>query len=199
MFTGIITDIGQVSAAVPTGNGRRLTISTAYDMDSADLGASIACDGTCLTIVDKGAGWFAAEASQETLDCTTLGTWTAGTAVNLERPIRAGEEFGGHIVQGHIDGIGPIAETGAVAGGGHRVRFAPPVALMPMIAPKGSIAVNGVSLTVNDVGEDWFEVNLIPHTWANTTFHSSGPGDHVNLEIDVLARYAAQILRWSKK
>ncbi|MCP4248123.1 MAG: riboflavin synthase [bacterium] len=168
-------------------------------MDRTDIGASIACGGTCLTIVDKGAGWFAAEASEETLGRTTLGTWKVGTTVNLERPMRAGDEFGGHIVQGHVDGVGPIAEIEAVVGGSHRVRFAPPAALMPMIAPKGSIAVNGVSLTVNRVGEDWFEVNLIPHTWANTTFHSSAPGDHVNLEVDVLARYAAQILRWSQK
>ncbi len=199
MFTGIITDIGRVRAVAPTDKGLRLTISTAYDMDSAAIGASIACNGTCLTIVNKGTDWFAAEASPETLHLTTLGAWRAGTTLNLERPMRAGDEFGGHIVQGHVDGIGPIAEIEAVAGGSHRVRFVPPAELMPMIAPKGSIAVNGVSLTVNEVGEDWFDVNLIPHTWANTTFPSSGPGDHANLEVDVLARYAARILHWSNK
>ena len=198
MFTGIITDIGQVRVAETANQGQRFTISTAYDMTQADIGASIACSGTCLTIVDKGADWFAAQASKETLGCTTLGTWSTGTAVNLERPMRAGDEFGGHIVQGHVDGLGHIAEIEPI-GESHRVRFAPPVDLMPMIAPKGSIAVDGVSLTVNGVGEDWFEVNLIPHTWAHTTFRSSAPGGHVNLEVDVLARYAAQILHWSRR
>ncbi len=198
MFTGIIADVGQVRAIEPGDKGRHFTISTAFDMAQAHIGASIACSGTCLTIVGKGTNWFAAHASKETLDCTTLGTWSTGTAVNLERPLRAGDEFGGHIVQGHVDGVGQIAEIEPV-GDSHRVRFSPPIELMPMIAPKGSIAVDGVSLTVNGVGDDWFEVNLIPHTWVHTTFRSSAPGGSVNLEVDVLARYAAQILHWSRR
>ena len=199
MFTGIITDVGRVKAVESTENGRRLTISTAHDLTATDAGASMACNGTCLTIVDKGTGWFAAEASPETLDCTTLGDWVAGNPVNLERPMRAGDEFGGHIVQGHVDGVGQIAAIEAVGGGSHTVRFTPPGELMPLIAPKGSVAVDGVSLTVNEVGEDWFEVNVIPHTWVHTTFGSSARGDRVNLEADVLARYAAQILHRSKR
>ncbi len=198
MFTGIVTDVGAVTAVEPTNQGRRLTVQTAHDLIEASIGASIACSGICLTMVDRGRDWFSAEASEETLDCTTLGRWQVGTPINLERPMRAGDEFGGHIVQGHVDGVGTIVGIEAV-GDSHRVRFQPPRELMPMIAPKGSVAVDGVSLTVNEVGDSWFEVNLIPHTWANTTFRSSAPGAHVNLEVDVLARYAAQILHWSQR
>ena len=198
MFTGIVTDVGEVRAAEPTNKGRRFSVSTAYDMTQADIGASIACSGTCLTIVEKDTDCFSAEASQETLDCTTLGQWRVGTSVNLERPMRAGDEFGGHIVQGHVDGVGRIVSVEPI-GDSHRLRFEPPTDLMPMIAQKGSVAVDGVSLTVNAVGGSWFEVNLIPHTWSHTTFRSSAPGGRVNLEVDVLARYAAQILHWSQR
>ena len=191
MFTGIITDVGRVRATERAENGMRLSIATGYSTDEIALGASIACSGTCVTVVEKGADWFAADASLETLDRTTLAAWSPGTAVNLERPMRVGDEFGGHIVQGHVDAVGVIAEIEAI-GENHRLLIAPPPALLAMIAEKGSVAVDGVSLTVNTVAPDWFEVNVIPFTWRRTAFASSQAGDRVNLEVDVLARYVAR-------
>ncbi len=192
MFTGIITGVGRVRAVDP-GADNRFEFESSYDAASIELGASIACSGPCLTVVDKGKGWFAVEASAETLSRTTLGDWREGRAVNLERALKMGEELGGHIVCGHIDGVARI--TGATPEGGSMAFFLQaPAALMPYIAPKGSVALDGVSLTVNAVGRDGFAVNVIPHTLKRTTFGSAKVGDRVNLEIDMLARYVARLL-----
>ena len=191
MFTGIVTDIGRVSALVEQGD-TRLTIATAYDTDTIDMGASISCNGACLTVVEKGQGWFAVDASAETLSCTTLGVWAEGTPVNLERALQLGDELGGPIVSGHVDGVGTcIART--PEGASVRFSFEVPEDLAPFIAEKGSVCLNGVSLTVNEVGERTFGVNIIPHTLAHTTFGDVNPGDPVNVEIDMLARYVARL------
>jgi riboflavin synthase len=194
MFTGIVTDIGRVRSVRDTNRDRRFEIETAYDVAAIAIGASISHAGCCLTVVDKGEGWFAVEVSGESLDKTTLGGWRAGTAVNLERAARAGDELGGHIVSGHVDGVGEVLSI-EPEGGSHRFRFRAPKPLHRYIAPKGSIAVEGVSLTVNEVDEDVFGVNIIPHTWEVTTLGQLTPGSRVNLEIDMLARYLA---RWQE-
>ncbi len=204
MFTGIVTDVGRVRAVLPPEAGAagdtRLEILTAYDLTPVPMGASIACSGVCLTVIDKGREdkeqWFAVNVSAETLAVSTLSGWQPGTRVNLERPLRVGEEFGGHIVQGHVDGVGRIAEI-APEGGSHRMRFEMPPALAPFIAAKGSIAVDGVSLTVNTADDTTFSVNIIPHTWAETAFSAAQEGHGVNLEIDVLARYVARLKEMS--
>ncbi|MFQ5347482.1 MAG: riboflavin synthase [Rhodothalassiaceae bacterium] len=190
MFTGIITDVGRVRAVRPAAD-TRIEIATAIDTSTIPLGASIACSGVCFTVVDKGDDWFAVDASHETLSCTTLGTWAEGTRVNLERALRVGDELGGHIVTGHVDGVGELRQAHADAGS-RRMTIVLPDALAPYVARKGSIAVDGVSLTVNAVGDPpgaCFEVNVIPHTLAHTTLADLQPGDRVNLEIDILARY----------
>ncbi len=192
MFTGIITDIGKVRAVRDTDRDRRFEIETRFDLATIDIGASIAHAGCCLTVVEKGAGWFAVEVSAETLDKTTLGDWVTGRPVNLERSARVGDELGGHIVSGHVDGVGEVVSVRS-EGGSHRVQVRVPRPLHRYIAPKGSIAVEGVSLTVNEVEDDVFGVNLIPHTWEVTTLGELKPGSRVNLEIDMLARYLA---RW---
>ena len=192
MFTGIVTDVGTVMAIEKRGD-TRFKLSTAYDTAKIDLGASIACSGPCLTLVDKGPGWFAVEASAETLSCTTLGGWAVGTSVNFERAMRVGDELGGHIVSGHVDGVGRIAEM-RPEGDSVRVTIAAPPELAHFIASKGSIAVDGVSLTVNEVDGATFGVNIIGHTRAHTTFGGLKPGDTVNIEIDMLARYVARLL-----
>jgi riboflavin synthase len=195
MFTGIITDLGEVAGVERRGD-LRARIVTRYDPATIALGASIACDGVCLTVVDKGSdadrNWFAVDVSAETLSKTTLGEWAAGRRVNLERSLKVGDELGGHIVSGHVDGVGEVIETRA-EGDSTRVTFSTPRALAPFIAPKGSIAVDGASLTVNEVDGESFGVNLIPHTKAHTTFAELAPGRRVNLEIDVLARYVARL------
>jgi len=203
MFTGIISDVGRIRAIVP-GTDVRLEIETAYEPDGIALGASIACSGICLTVIEKRRGggsgveknWFAVEASPETLARTTLGTWTVGTPVNLERALRAGDELGGHIVSGHVDGVGEIASVIPVGDkwGSTEFVFRAPAELMPYIAAKGSVALNGVSLTVNRVEGDRFAVNIIPHTLKETAFGGARVGDRVNIEIDMLARYVARIL-----
>jgi riboflavin synthase len=195
MFTGIITDLGTVRAIEPSGAGRDLaiTIATAWDTTAIDIGASVACSGCCLTVVTKGTGELAFTASAETLSKTTLGRWRPGTRVNLERSLRVGDELGGHLVSGHVDGVGTVAEA-VPEGGSTRWRIRPPPHLMPLIAGKGSIAVDGVSLTVNDVDADAFGVNIIRHTAAVTSFGQLKPGDAVNVEIDTLARYVARLL-----
>jgi len=196
MFTGIITDVGQVSrycrVAGPEG-GLDLSIATAYDTAEIALGASIACSGVCLTVVAVEPGAFSAQASAETLACSTLGEWSEGTAVNLERALRIGDELGGHIVSGHVDGVARVVDRRPE---GDSVRFviAAPAALMPFIAPKGSIALDGVSLTVNEVCSDHFGVNIIPHTLSHTGFGEARPGERMNIEIDPLARYVARLL-----
>ncbi len=194
MFTGLVTDIGEVAALVE-GRGLKLTVATHYDVDTIHIGGSVAVAGACLTIVDKGRNgrtWFAVEASKETQRATTIGAWRVGTKVNLERPLRVGDELGGHIVTGHVDGVGKLARV-EPEGGSLRMSFAVPEALSRYIAPKGSIAVDGVSLTVNAVDHTQFDVNIIPHTCEVTTFGALKTGDAVNMEVDVLARYIARL------
>ncbi|MBN07753.1 MAG: riboflavin synthase [Rhodospirillaceae bacterium] len=192
MFTGIITDVGSVRSVIKTGDWR-FEFNTAYETAKIDLGASIACSGCCLTVVDRGPGWFAAEVSAETMSKTICSTWEAGSLVNFERPLKAGDELGGHIVSGHVDGVGTITLI-EPEGDSLRFQFKAPEELSPFIASKGSIAVNGVSLTVNEVSDAIFGVNIIPHTRENTTFRSFQVGALVNLEIDLLARYVARLL-----
>jgi riboflavin synthase len=194
MFTGIITDVGRVRAVADTERARRLEVETAYDTASVDIGASISHAGCCLTVVDKGPGWFAVEVSNESLSKTSLGGWTAGAPINLERAAKMGDELGGHMVLGHVDGVGEVTSV-ADDGGSRRIAIRAPRPLHRFIAPKGSITVDGVSLTVNEVDDDVFGVNVIPHTLSVTTLGELSPGAHVNLEIDVLARYAA---RWNE-
>ena len=192
MFTGIITDIGRVRAIEPGGDPR-YTIETRHDTATIALGASIACSGACLTVVDKGPGWFKVQVSAETLGLTTLGGWREGTRINLEFALKVGDELGGHILSGHVDGVGRIVTRGAE---NESVRYTieVPPELARFIARKGSVAVNGVSLTVNEVEGNRFGVNIIPHTQAETTFGEAMAGDPVNLEIDMLARYVARLL-----
>lgn len=192
MFTGIVTDIGRVRKVEATARDRRYEIETAFDVASIDMGASISHAGVCLTVVEKGDGWFAVEVSEETLSKTTLGAWSEGGRINLERAARLGDELGGHIVSGHVDGVGRVVSV-EPEGGSHRVVIAAPAPLHRHIAAKGSITLDGVSLTVNAVDGQSFGVNIIPHTWEATTLGALTPGDAVNLEIDMLARYLA---RW---
>jgi riboflavin synthase len=192
MFTGIITDLGRVRSLVP-GAMTRLEVATAYDTDGIALGASICCNGICLSVLDKAPGWFAVEASAETMAVTTLGKWKVGTAVNLERALKAGDELGGHIVSGHVDGVGRVADR-RQDGGSIRYVVQAPAALAKFIAPKGSIAVDGVSLTINEVEGARFVVNIIPITQRETSLGSTHIDDAVNLEIDPVARYVARLL-----
>lgn len=192
MFTGIVTDLGTVRSVRRTGD-TRLEIATGFDTATVPVGASIACSGVCLTVTERGAGWFAVSASAETLACTTIGDWREGTAVNLERSLRIGDELGGHLVFGHVDGVGCI-EAIRPDGDSQRFTFVAAPDLMRYVAVKGSIAVGGVSLTVNEVADEHFGVNLIPHTLAVTAFGRSRVGDRVNLEIDMIARYVARLL-----
>jgi riboflavin synthase len=192
MFTGIITDIGTIEQ-VETRGDTRVTVRTAFDTTGVDLGASIACSGVCLTVVAKDAGWFAVDVSAETIRRTAPGQWTSGRRLNLERAMRLGDELGGHIVTGHVDGVAEVLELCA-EGDSRRVGLRVPAALAPYLAAKGSITVDGVSLTVNQVedrdgGVTDFAVNIIPHTQAVTTLGDLTPGNVVNIEIDVLARY----------
>ncbi len=196
MFTGIITDVGTVKSITHTGD-TRILLNTAFDTDTIDIGASIACTGVCLTVVDKGGDWFAVDASAETLSCTNLGDWVEGSPVNLERALKIGDELGGHIVTGHVDGIGEILSI-TPEGDSIRMRFSVPQKLARFVVEKGSLTINGVSLTVNEVIDDnqkqtTFGINVIPHTQEKTTFAVSKVGDKVNLEIDVLARYVARM------
>jgi riboflavin synthase len=195
MFTGIVTALGTVRAVTPLGEGRdmRLVIAAPWpDTAQILLGASIACSGCCLTAVEVGPDWFAADASAETLARTTMGEWRVGTRVNLERSLRLGDELGGHLVSGHVDGVGE-ALSSEPENASVRWRFRVPGALARFIAVKGSVAVDGVSLTVNAVEGDTFAVNVIPHTAAVTRFAALRPGEAVNIEIDTLARYVARL------
>ena len=195
MFTGIVTDIGKVRHIEKRGD-THIVIATSYDPASIEMGASIACAGVCLTVVDKGSKkdkWFAVTASGETLSKTNLVRWKVGDSVNLERPMRVGDEFGGHIVSGHVDGQAEL-KTMAPDGESRRMTFQVPVALSRFVAPKGSVALDGVSLTVNEVDGTRFGVNIIPHTLAVTTFGRLKPGARVNFEIDLLARYVARLV-----
>lgn len=195
MFTGIVTDIGTVRSVEQRGD-LRLTISTTYDLSTVDLGASIACSGVCLTVVDKGGDWFAVDVSGETVSKTAADHWRQGARLNLERALRLGDELGGHLVTGHVDGIGTIVEA-APDGDSAKIDVIIPRALGQFVASKGSITLDGVSLTVNDVADDRdrtrFGVNVIPHTGDHTTLGSLAPGQKVNLEIDILARYLQRL------
>ena len=197
MFTGIITDLGRVRSLTP-GGATRIVIETRYDSASIAHGASIACSGVCLSVVDKGPGWFAVEASAETLSRSTIGSWHPGSPVNLERPLKLGDELGGHMVAGHVDGVGEIMER-RPDGASLRFRFRAPAELARFIASKGSVAVDGVSLTVNEVEGAEFGVNIIPVTRQETSFGSLAPGDRVNLEIDLLARYLARLMEAERR
>ncbi len=195
MFTGIISDRGELRA-IEGESDKRLVIATSYPVESIAIGASIACSGVCLTVVDRRADWLAFDVSAETLACTTLGDWRVGAAVNLERPLTLDDELGGHMVLGHVDGVARI-EASDAEGDSRRLSLAAPEALAGFIAAKGSVAVDGVSLTVNRVESTVFEVNIIPHTLAVTTLGEIRLGDRVNLEIDVLARYVARHNEWA--
>jgi riboflavin synthase len=195
MFTGIITDIGTIRSAEQRGD-LRLTIACGFPLGDVAIGASIACSGACMTVVAKGNDSFTVDISAESIACTAPGLWTVGSRLNLERALKVGDELGGHIVTGHVDGVGTVLGVCA-EGDSHRVGFEVPAALAPLIAPKGSITIDGVSLTVNDVtdedGSTHFSVNIIPHTWNVTTLGTLEPGRKVNLEIDTLARYLARM------
>ncbi len=193
MFTGIVTDVGEILAVDPLEVGRRLTVSTSYDTAGIALGASIACNGACLTVVEKGEGQFAVDVSGETLDKTTVGEWTAGRRINLERALRAEDELGGHLVLGHVDGLARVALL-TREGENHRIEIEVPDELKKYVASKGSVTLDGVSLTVNEVRDRLFGVNIIPHTWENTSLAGLKAGAMVNLEIDVIARYVARLL-----
>ena len=193
MFTGIVTDLGRVKR-LRRGAILDLTITTTYDTATIPVGASIACSGACLTVVAIEPGAFSVQASAETLACTTLAEWREGTPVNLERPLRLGDELGGHLVLGHVDGLAQVVERRSEA---ESVRFVfeSPPGLTQFIAPKGSVALDGVSLTVNEISKNRFGVNIIPHTLSCTNFGQAQPGQQMNLEIDLIARYVARLPR----
>ena len=196
MFTGLITGLGTICKVTPIGESRDARFAIGYPPDwpgraGLSLGASIACSGCCLTVVDFDAEQFAVEVSAESLGVTTLGRWRTGTRINLESSLRLGDELGGHLVSGHVDGLAKV-RTVTPEHGSTRYKFLLPEALAPFVAPKGSIAINGVSLTVNEVEDLEFGVNIIPHTRAHTDFEQLAAGDPVNIEIDMLARYVAR-------
>ena len=196
MFTGIVTDVGTVRSAEQRGD-LRLTIATGYDLETVDLGASIACSGVCLTVVDKGGDWFAVDLSGETISRTSAGLWQEGARLNLERSLRLGDELGGHIVTGHVDAVGTVVSA-KPDGDSLRVEIEVPRALGAMIAPKGSVTLDGVSLTVNtveDAGESTrLSINIIPHTASATTLGHLRTGRQLNVEVDILARYLDRML-----
>jgi riboflavin synthase len=195
MFTGIVSDIGEIVSVTRGGKAedRRFVIGTRHDLTPVVIGASIACSGCCLTVVEKEADRFTVEASGETLDRTHLGDWQVGKRINLELSLKVGDELGGHLVYGHVDGVGTVVST-KPDGGSMRFVFEAPKELARFVATKGSVAVDGVSLTVNEVGGNCFGVNLIPHTQAVTTLGQATAGQRVNLEVDMLARYVARLL-----
>jgi riboflavin synthase len=205
VFTGIVSDIGVIERVEALAD-TRVVIRASYDISTIDLGASIACSGVCLTVIDKsaggGPGWFAVDVSGETISRTAQGQWSEGRRLNLERALRLGEELGGHIVTGHVDGIGEVVSV-IEEGGSHRVRIQAGPEIAPFVAPKGSITLDGVSLTVNEVEDSpgivTIGVNIIPHTAAVTTFGSLAAGDPINIEIDVLARYLQRMEHYRAK
>jgi riboflavin synthase len=202
MFTGIITDIGRIENVEQRGD-LHLKVTSGYDMEGVDIGASIACSGVCLTVVEKGPDWFAVDLSAESLACTAPGMWAKGARLNLERALRVGDELGGHIVTGHVDGVGELVSA-TPQGDSTRIIIAAPAALAASLAPKGSITVDGISLTVNEVadqpdGSVHFGINVIPHTAQMTTLDSLPVGRCFNLEIDVLARYLARMQQLSAR
>lgn len=194
MFTGLITDLGEIASVDAGEGGSRFVIKTGYDTSGIATGASIACNGCCLTALDMTADTFSVDVSHESLGRTTLGQWQAGRRINLERSLKLGDEMGGHLVSGHVDCVAKVVDR-SVDGDSVRFTFEVPADFARFIAEKGSVAVDGVSLTVNEVGDETFGVNIIPHTCAVTTFGSLQPGDTVNIEIDMLARYVARLLK----
>ncbi|WP_439611190.1 riboflavin synthase [Reyranella sp.] len=200
MFTGIVSDIGEIVSVDPGGKAgdRRFVIATRHDMAPIAIGASIACSGCCLTVVEKGAGRFAVEVSAESLDKTHLGDWRVGSRLNLELSLKLGDELGGHLVYGHVDGVGRIVSM-TPEGGSVRFVFEAPPELARFVAAKGSVAIDGISLTVNEVDGNCFGVNVISHTQVVTTLGQARVGQRVNLEVDMLARYVARLLEHQKK
>ncbi len=199
MFTGIITDVGEITHLEQAGD-LTARIATSYDIDTIDIGASIACEGVCLTVVAMGAeprNWFEVQVSAESVSKTNLGDWKIGKRLNLERALKVGDELGGHIVSGHVDGVAELVAM-RDEGDSTRMTFEVPQSLARFIAPKGSVALNGTSLTVNEVDGVRFGVNIIPHTKAVTTWGDAKKGDRINLEIDTLARYVARLQEWDK-
>jgi riboflavin synthase len=196
MFTGIVTDVGEVRQIEKRGD-THIVIAHHYDMDKLPMGGSVACSGTCLTVVDRGTNddkWFAVTASAETLSKTIIGGWKPGSPVNLELPLKVGDELGGHIVSGHVDGLAELVKL-TPEGESTRMTFEVPKALAKFIAEKGSVALDGISLTVNEVEGNRFGINVIPHTLSVTTFGTLKPGMKVNLEIDTIARYVARLVK----
>ena len=192
MFTGIISAIGRIDDIQKPGDWR-LKITTPWDCAKIDLGASIACSGVCLTVIERDADWFAVEVSAESLSRTTIGTWQAGTQINLERALRLGDELGGHLVSGHVDGLAIIDQI-TRSGDSHELKISVPDALSKFIAEKGSVSLDGISLTVNAIEGSRFGVNIIDHTWGHTTLGHATIGQHLNLEIDMLARYVSRLI-----
>ncbi len=201
MFTGIVSDVGTVQAVAAAPAGRRTRIATNFDVETIAIGTSIACGGPCHTVVetgrdDDGQAWFDVVSAAETLRLTTAGDWNVGTRLNLERALRIGDELGGHIVLGHIDGLAKIVERQSYPQSVY-MRFHAPGALAPFIARKGSVALDGTSLTINAVEGDTFSVFLVPHTLQETTWETRRVGDKVNLEVDMMARYAARLAEFA--
>ena len=193
MFTGIITDIGTVTRVDDTRGDKRFEIQTAWDMTDVPMGASIACSGCCLTVVAKTKNSFTVDVSAESISKTNLGTWVEGTKINLESSLKFGDELGGHLVSGHVDGLATLVSV-TPDGDSYRLKVRAPEQLKQFVAQKGSIALNGISLTVNEVDDDIFGINIIPHTWQVTTMGQIKAGDQINMEVDMLARYVARIL-----
>jgi len=194
MFTGIITDIGTLKAREQNGDSLKITIEAPFDEASMDIGCSISCSGICLTVIEKGAGFFVTEVSPETIAKTNISNWEEGSEINLERALKAGDELGGHVVSGHVDCASEVLSVEDLDGGNKNFSFKIPEELKKYVAEKGSITIDGVSLTVNEVSGDEFKVNIIPHTLENTIFKNYKKGSLVNLEIDMLARYAQRLL-----
>jgi len=194
MFTGLIQDIGIINSIEDNGDWKILIETNLMNLNRADIGASIACNGACMTVIEKGPSWFVVNVSQESLSKTNIGTWKEGARINLERSMKIGDELGGHLVSGHVDITAEILEIKA-EGESQRIKVQIPKGYAHYIAPKGSITIDGVSLTVNEVDDEAFGVNIVPHTWENTTLQDRKKGDLVNIEIDMLARYVANMLR----
>lgn len=197
MFTGLVQDIGEITDVKTTGSDAFLTIRTGIDLAAEKIGASICCSGCCLTVLEKGADWFKVEVSGESLSKTLIGQWIPGTKINIEPSLRMGSELGGHFLFGHLDGLAQITDI-KPEGESFRLIIRPPKNLMRFIAPKGSVGLDGISLTVNEVTADHFGVNIISHTWARTTLHTRKPLDFVHFEVDMLARYVARQLEFAK-
>lgn len=195
MFTGLVQDIGEIVEAEQRGGDAFFTIRTGIDLAIEKIGASICCSGCCLTVLEKGADWFKVEVSAESLSKTTIGQWHKGTKINIEPSLRVGGELGGHFLFGHLDGLAQITAI-VPAGESFRLTIKPPAELMRFIAAKGSVGLDGISLTVNEMGADSFGVNIISHTWERTTLHTRKAGDFVHFEADMLARYVARQLEF---